>query len=277
MNRRLVLVVALILAGCRSQIQHGLDERDANEIVSVLVARGFDAHKVAEKGKKPTWAIEVDDERATDALRVLTELKLPRPQRTTTRDVAQSAGLIDTPGAEKLRQVEALEGDIEQTIETMDGVVSAGVELVVPVAARPGVTPSPSKASALLRVQPRSFERIQQQREQLKGLIAGSVEGLKPEDVALVVDPVETHVALPVPEVTDVVRLKAFVVALAVLLTLVSGVLVAMTVQLRRLTKKPREASAATAAAAPAPKATTPVQTPAAPKPVIATAARKVA
>src|SRR5438552_221423 len=170
-----MLVVALVLAGCRSQIQHGLDERDANEIVSVLVTRGFDAQKVAEKAKKPTWAIEVSDERASDALRVLTELKLPRPQRTTTRDVAQQSSLIDTPGAEKLRQLEALEGDIEQTLETMDGVVSAGVELVVPLAPRPGLSALPSKASALLRVNPSSRDRITQQREQLKALIAGSV------------------------------------------------------------------------------------------------------
>jgi len=272
-KRRLMLVVTLLLAACRSQIQHGLDERDANEIVSVLVARGFDAQKVAEKGKKPTWAIEVSDERATDALRVLTELKLPRPQRTTTRDVAQQAGIIDTPGAEKLRQVEALEGDIEQTIETMDGVVSAGVELVVPLPARPGLTANPSKASALLRVTPSSFERIQQQREQLKSLIAGSVEGLKPDDVALVVDPVETHVVRVMPEAADVGRLKAVIFALACLLTVVAIALVVLALHLRRASK-PQPAQPAPAVAAPAPtKTATP-----APRPVIAPGAqRKVA
>lgn len=276
MKRRLVLVVAVVLlAACRSQIQHGLDERDANELVSVLVSRGFQAQKVAEKGKKPTWAIEVEDDRATDAMRVLTELKLPRPQRTTTRDVAQSGGLIDTPSAEKLRQVEALEGDIEQTIETMDGVVSAGVELVVPLAARPGVAANPSKASALLRVHPQSLERLQQQREQLKSLIAGSVEGLKPDDVALVIDPVETHVAIVVPEVADIVRYKLVIVVLAVLLTLVSGLLVGMTLHLRRLMKSPQPAVAA-AAPPPTPRPA-PAPTPPLPKPVIATAARKVA
>ena len=267
MKSRLLLVIALTLTACRSQIQHGLDERDANEIVSVLVARGFPAFKVAEKNKKPSWAIEVDDERATDALRVLTELKLPRPQRTTTRDVAQATGLIDTPGAEKLRQAEALEGDIEQTLETMDGVVSAGVELVVPVSPRPGVAASPSKASALIRVHPQSLERLQQQREHLKALIAGSVEGLKPDEVALVVDPVETHVTIVVPEVADITRYKVIIIVLAVLLTLVSGILVGMTLQLRRLMKAPQTAPVR-AVAPPAPPA---------PKPVIATAARKVA
>lgn len=275
MNRsHLILVLTLVLAACRSQIQHGLDEREANEIISVLTARGFEVQKVAEKGKKPTWAIDVDDDRATDALRVLSELKLPRPQRTTTKDVAAQSGLIDTPGAEKLRQLEALEGDIEQTLETIDGVVSAGVELVVPLAARPGQATVPSKASALLRVNPDSLERIVQQREQLKALIAGSVEGLKPDDVALVVDPVESHVLPPVVDPNGTTKLKVMVLVLAVLLTLVAGVLVALTVQLRRVT---RRAAAATPAPAPAAVAAPKPAAPA-PKPLIAQGAqRKVA
>src|SRR3954468_6375102 len=95
-SRRFVaLMVALLLAGCRSQIQHGLEERDANEIVSALVSRGFDTRKIPEKGKKPTWAIELDDDHATDGLRVLTELKLPRPPRMTTREVTAQVGLIE--------------------------------------------------------------------------------------------------------------------------------------------------------------------------------------
>jgi len=49
MHRR-ILPLLLILAACRAQIQHGLDERDANEVVSALVSRGFDAKKVSEKG-----------------------------------------------------------------------------------------------------------------------------------------------------------------------------------------------------------------------------------
>jgi type III secretion protein J len=264
MTKRPQWLLLLSFAACRSQIQHGLDERDANEIVSVLVARGFDARKDAEKGKKPTWAVEVDDDRATDALRVLTELKLPRPPRTTTREVAAQTGFIDTPGAERLRQLEALEGDVEQTLETMDGVVSAGVEIVVPAPARPGQVPLPSKASALLRVQAGSYERIQQQRTQLRELIAGSVEGLKPDDVALVVDPVESHVAMPAPDAAAA-KLKVMVLVLSVLLTAVAGVLAVMSIQLRRVTKR-------RSVTRPEPKPA-PV-----PKPVIAAAAqRKVA
>ena len=137
--RTALAVLAVAATACRSQIQHGLTEHDANEITTALVSRGFDARKAAEKGKKPTWAIEVDDEHATDALRVLTELKLPRPPRTTTREIASQTGLIETPSAERLGSSEALEGDIEQ--RGRDGWDRlAGVELV-PAPPRPARAP----------------------------------------------------------------------------------------------------------------------------------------
>ncbi|MBE2254108.1 MAG: flagellar M-ring protein FliF, partial [Myxococcus sp.] len=136
-----LLLIGLLFVGCRSQIQHGLEERDANEIVTELTSRGFDAKKVPEKGKKPTWAIELDDAKSTEALRVLTELKLPRKGRKTTQALVETASLIETPQAEKLRALEAQEGDLEESLETMDGVKAAAVELVVPAPPRPGAQP----------------------------------------------------------------------------------------------------------------------------------------
>ena len=227
--------LCLLFVGCRTSIQHALEEREANEIVSVLISHGIDAQKLPEKGKKPTWAVEVPDDTGSDALRILTELKLPRPHRTTTRDVAQPSGLIETPSSEKLRQLEALEGDLEQTIETMDGVVSAGVELVVPSAARPGAPVSASKASAFIRVQKASLERIQQQREQLRSLISGSVEGLKLDDVTLMVDPVEEHAPLAPPGLAMASKLRIAVYALSSLLVIVAGLLISTTLRLRKV------------------------------------------
>ena len=234
MNRCAIAFVVLFAGACRSQIQHGLDERDANEAISALVGRGFDARKVPEKGKKPTWAIELDDDHATDALRVLTELKLPRPARTTTREVTSASALIETPGAERLRQFEALEGDIEQLLEGMDGVASAGVELVVPLPARSGQAPSPSKAAALIRAHPVALERLTQQQPAIRALIAGAVEGLKAEDVVVLIDPVTSQVTPPALVAPTSDRLRAVVVALGLSLSALAAALVTLALKLRR-------------------------------------------
>jgi type III secretion protein J len=222
MNRTLLFASLLLLSSCATQIQHGLDERDANEIVSALVARGFEAKKVPEKGKKPTWAIELDESQATEAMRVLNELKLPRPPRLKTQTLAQNVGLIDTPSAERLRHLEAQEGDIEESLETMDGVASASVELVVPGPVRPGQPPVVSKAAVLLRVQPVSLERLQQQRAELKALVAAAVDGLHAEEVVLVIDPV----TIPEPPAKEPPRARPALLFVSLGLTVVALLIV---------------------------------------------------
>lgn len=195
MCRLLPFFSVVVFVGCRTQVHHGLEERDANEVLTALTSRGFEAMKKPDRSKKNAWAIEVSDGQADAALRLMTELKLPRQARTTTRDVMAPSGFVDTPTAEKLRQHEALEGDIEQTLETIDGVVSAGVELVIPEAPRPGQPAAPSKASVLLRVRDERTESLRNSREDLRALVAASVEGLRTEDVTLVVDTVSLQVS----------------------------------------------------------------------------------
>lgn len=232
-----LLLIGLLFVGCRSQIQHGLEERDANEIVTELTSRGFDAKKVPEKGKKPTWAIELDDAKSTEALRVLTELKLPRKGRKTTQALVETASLIETPQAEKLRALEAQEGDLEESLETMDGVKAAAVELVVPAPPRPGAQPTPSKASVLLRVRPEAVERLQQQRGELRALVAASVDGLHAEDVVLVLDVTAAQAQvmptpLGAPDASN--GLRAMVVVLGLVLAVLAAALIIVFFRLRK-------------------------------------------
>ncbi len=241
MNRSFIVTAALLFCACSTQIQHGLDERDANEIVSALVARGFEVKKVAEKGKKPTWAIELDDAQATEAMRVLNELKLPRPARLKTQTLAQNVGLIDTPSAERLRQLEAQEGDIEESLETMDGVASVNVELVVPPAPRPGQLAVPSKASVLVRVQPIALEKLQMQRGELRALVAAAVDGLNPDDVVLVIDPVTIPIAPAKEEASS--GMRPLVIVLGLSLSVVAMLVVFLSWRLRA---SKRSVSAAT-------------------------------
>ncbi|MGZ6071930.1 MAG: flagellar M-ring protein FliF, partial [Myxococcaceae bacterium] len=58
--RTLALVLGVLSVGCSAQVQHGLDERQANEIQTVLLERGFGARKRVEEGRPPTWAVEVE-------------------------------------------------------------------------------------------------------------------------------------------------------------------------------------------------------------------------
>lgn len=241
----------LLAAGCTAQVQQGLDERQANELQTVLMERGFDARKVAKPGKKPTWAIEVDDDQARDAVRVLAELGLPRPKAPTTLEVLGKSALVPSAVEERSRMLAGLSGDLAQTLESVDGVVSASVHLVMPLPSRPGQPQGEAKASALLRVRPGSADRVQALREELRALVAGSVDGLEAEGVTLVVTEISTQVKPPGAGPSAVRRLRLLVMLLGVTVSVLAIVLVLLTMRARRMREKARSAPAAPQVSAP--------------------------
>lgn len=190
------LAALLVHTACGTRIQHGLDERQANELAAVLSERGFDARKVEEEGRRPTWAIEVSSEQAGDAVRILAELGLPRPRNEGFREVFKP-GLVPDPMEQHVRFLEAAAGELAQTLEAVDGVASARVHLVVPAATRAGLPPVPAKAAAHLRIRPGALDRVLALRPALRELIASGVEGLNPQAVTLVVTEVVSSVPAP--------------------------------------------------------------------------------
>ncbi|MBF5044368.1 flagellar M-ring protein FliF [Aggregicoccus sp. 17bor-14] len=248
-RRILPLVPLLLAAGCRDTIQHRLDERQANELQTVLLERGLDARKVAEAGKKPTWSIEVPDAQASDAVRILAELGLPREEPEAGCDVFGTGGLIRTPVEEQVCRLQVLERGLEKTLQALEGVLVARVHLVVPAPPRPGQAALPSKASVLLRVQPGQAAALRASRDALRALVAGGVEGLPVEGVSLMVDEVSTRVVPPAAREASPLRLRLLLAALAVAVSGLSVALVLLALRLRSL----RGHAAGPVAAAPVP------------------------
>jgi type III secretion protein J len=245
LRRCLSLLLLLGTAACRERIQHGLDERQANELQTVLAERGLDARKVPEAGKKPTWAIEVDEAHASDAVRILAELGLPRPVEETGCDVFGGGGLIRSPVEEQLCRVRVIERGIEKTLQGVDGVLLARVHLMVPPPPRPGQVAAAAKASAMLRTAPGQASRVRQTQEQLRALIAGGVEGLSPEAVALMVDEAATRVEVVAPGSSPLPRLRVLLAVMGVVVTGLAVVLVFLAMRLRAYQSEAAAASAA--------------------------------
>ncbi|MCP3058034.1 flagellar M-ring protein FliF [Myxococcus sp. K38C18041901] len=262
-RRWLALLLLLGTAGCRERIQQGLDERQANELQTVLIQRGVEARKVLDAGKKPSWSIEVAGDQSTEAVRVLAELGLPRPAAEVGCDVFGGSGLVRTPTEEGLCRVRVLERGLEKTLQSMEGVLLARVHLVVPPPPRPGVAPTPSKASAMVRVMPGQAARVRQGSDVLKALVAGGVEGLSTESVSLLVDEVPARGEVAAAQgLSSPLRLRVLLAVLGVLVTGLSGALVWVALRMRHF----RELSA------------TPVIPPVPARPVLSPgAARKVA
>ncbi len=181
------LAVAASLAGaCRTEIQHGLEEREANRIVALLKASGIDAEKVKEKGRKPRFTIRVPKSDAAKAFTVLLANDLPQPKAKGVADLFGKPGLVPTSTEEHVRMVYALSGELAETLKRVDGILDARVHLVVPqrpVLAASQASPAKPRASVLLIVRAGSHPIA---KPEVQALVAGAVPELEPGAVQVV-------------------------------------------------------------------------------------------
>lgn len=179
--------LVLLLLACSTPIRHGLDEPAANEVMTALERAGIGAEKVRDDASGPTaFAVRVAQGDAVRALDVLHTLGLPRGRRTGFAEIYGQPSLVPTATEERARYLEALAGEIERTLETVDGVVSARVHLVLEEADGLGEKPkSPAQAAVLLKT--RAGPLLKE--AEVQKLVAGSVPGLAPSAVAVVSTP----------------------------------------------------------------------------------------
>jgi type III secretion protein J len=96
--------------------------------------------------------------------------------------------LVPTATEERARYLEALSGEIERTLETVDGVVSARVHLVLEESdpLEGGKARVPAQAAVLLKTRP---PLPTMKEADVQKLVAASVPGLSPAAVAVVATP----------------------------------------------------------------------------------------
>lgn len=249
------LALALLCACSEATIQQGLEERSANEIVAELSGQGIEATAQPEGGRKQTWSVRVPSADRTVAIQELVRLGLPRQQQTSSAELLKP-GLVPTPSEERQRHTLALQGDLARTLEQLDGVLSARVHLSLPAPPRPGLgTPGGARCSVLLRVRGPVARWSERRRQDVRELVAGSVEGLGVEHVTLVLDE-RSQQSVPPPQRTSGESIRRWGLTLAALAALaavtwsswgsLSGWLAPL---LRRL--RPRAAPLGTRSAAP--------------------------
>lgn len=180
----LLLWVALGAMGCQATLESGLDEAQADAVVVALHAQGIGAEKVAGAGNDAGFEVKVSTEDVGPALRVLREAGLPAAREPGIHEVFGSGGLIPTATEERARLAMALAGELAATLERIDGVLDARVHVALPDR-RLGLmddAPQRPRASVLLK-----HHRGDAPYEEaaVQALVAGAVDGMLPEDVAV--------------------------------------------------------------------------------------------
>jgi type III secretion protein J len=182
----------LALCGCLSRdLQSGLSEQDAQEIVVILKQNGLDAYLERQKGgdrdSAPAWTVRVKggSRNLLVAWQIMQDNGLPRQKVKGMEEVFSNKGMIPTASEEKARMLLGLSGELTRTIKSVAGVLDARVQVVLPENS-PLVDRSqwsPTTASVLIKHRGPALPLTE---DEVKSLVARGVEGLQPENVAVV-------------------------------------------------------------------------------------------
>jgi type III secretion protein J len=176
-----------LAAGCGGvELEHGLDESQANRVAAVLDRAGIAVEKVASQATQGgAYTIVVPRADLARAVSLLEAHDLPRRGQRGLGETFAEPAILPSAVEERARLAAALAADLERTLAGLPDVLSARVHLALPDADPLGVAPSPSAptASVVLRV----ARPLGTTDAELRALVAGAVSGLDPKAVQLVV------------------------------------------------------------------------------------------
>lgn len=185
------------LSGCSSTttIYHGLDERDANDIVVFLADKGIKAYKVQSSSSTTgggqheiLWDISVNSGDETRAMALLRSAGLPRRAGESLLSIFKQGGLVPSEMQQKIRYEAGLGAQIASTIRKIDGVLDARVQLSFPEA--DPLNPNKKKGEVTASVFVKHNGVLDDPNSQLipkiRRLVASAVQGLKYENVTVI-------------------------------------------------------------------------------------------
>ncbi|MCB9638801.1 MAG: hypothetical protein H6728_07540 [Myxococcales bacterium] len=184
----LSLLLALFVAGCTVPVQHGLSERQANEIIVLFAKNGINATKMADtSGREIKWTIMVDSSNNAKAIRLLQRHNMPFEQEKGFQGVYGTTGMIPTATEEKAKYLMALSGELQNTLRKVDGVLDARVHLVIPkerILKNPNDPKPQPRASVMMIVRMSPAPAITS--KDVKELLRGSLEDLSANNINVV-------------------------------------------------------------------------------------------
>lgn len=187
----IVCLAVTLAAACAVPVAGDLDDSEANRVFVALDRASIDATKESDPGFEGKWRVSVARDDVARALSVMREEQLPRSEPPGVLDALGKDSLVPSEAAEQAQLMAGIAGELERSLDAVDGVLLTRVHLSIPAAgtARAAGT-GRGTASVLVEHRgaspPLSVDAVQR-------LVAGGVDGLLPTDVSVVM------VARPAP------------------------------------------------------------------------------
>jgi type III secretion protein J len=184
----LASLALLAAAGCgRSEILHGLEERQANQALRALEEGGVSSEKRRDPDGEAGWLVEVAAADGARARRILADQDLPRPEPAGLASAFGKGSAVPSPAEERARFLLALTGELARSLECLDGVAQARVHLALAPDDPFRIAPAaPARGSVLIKLRPGARPQVEPLAEGIRALVAGAAPGLDPSRVSIV-------------------------------------------------------------------------------------------
>ncbi len=180
--RVLIVGLCFIVSGCKLDLYTMLSEREANEMLAVLVANGVNAQKeyVGDEGV----TLRVESSELARAIDILSQNGFPREKKESIGKVFEKSGIMSSPFEEHVRYNYALGEEISKTLIEIDGVLTARVHIVLPEDPDIGDKVSPSSAAVFIKH--RRGVDLDFFAPQIRRLTSNAIEGVDYQNVTVV-------------------------------------------------------------------------------------------
>jgi len=182
------LIFGFVALACNVPVAANLDESDANQAATLLEQASLSASKERDPEHEGRYRITVINADAAAAIGLLARESLPPRSSPGVLEALGEGSVIPSRLAEQARWTAGVAGDLERSLRTLDGVLTARVHLAVPLKDSLDVDESPEKPSASVLVRHRGATPPIAASE-VQRLVAGAVSGLAPEQVNVVMTP----------------------------------------------------------------------------------------
>jgi len=177
--RKIVLMLAacLLLAACgRVTLFADLDERQANEVLAVLLTHGISADKRSSLASDTGYQVRVSQGDFPRAMQMLQARGLPNQRYLSICDVFQRQGFVSSATEERARLQCSWQEDLARTLSSYAGVADARVHIAVPE--RDPIAGNAGQASASVVIFEQAGANVRNEEHHFKVLVKDAVPGL---------------------------------------------------------------------------------------------------
>ena len=198
----------LLLCGCgQIELLSNIPEKEANEVVAIM--QQYKVPVVKRAGLEQSWTIVLKNTQDfSRAVKILDARGYPKSQFTTMGQVFQKSGLVSSPLEERARFMYALSEGIAQTLNSIPGVLSSRVHIVLPE--NDPYSDNDIESSAAIFLTYKAGENLDESIREIKYLVANSIQGLDYDRVSIALFPVNFDEAQVMAGTEDTVSVFGF-------------------------------------------------------------------